>query len=128
MDAGSRWLAPGALALTVAVMVSVVVVRPGAAPGQVIGAGLASYSEQGLAFEYPAAWKANEIDLGMHYQTVLAYIASASASGTMTCGTDYIPGAGGTCDQHLTFGPDSVVIKVSEWDGPPTLTGSWPGP
>ncbi|HEX5467282.1 MAG TPA: hypothetical protein VFW92_11475 [Candidatus Limnocylindrales bacterium] len=91
--------------------------QPGSAPPS----GLAHYSGQGLSFAYPAAWKVHELDLALHYEDVLAYLGSGS--GTMTCGSDYIPGAGGTCDQQLMLGPDSVVIKVSRMDGPPTPHG-----
>ncbi|MGH2468235.1 MAG: hypothetical protein ACRDGL_11005 [Candidatus Limnocylindrales bacterium] len=121
----SPWLGPGLVVLAAAVVAAVIVVRPGGGlpgtePGT--GSGLATYSAQGLSFSYPAGWKNTELDLTLHYETVLAYMGSGS--GTMTCGSDYIPGAGGTCDEQIRLGPDSVVLKVSLLEGPPTPHGT----
>lgn len=96
----------------------------GGLPNAAGGVAAPIYSQQGMSFSYPSGWHVNEVDLALHYQTVLSYLASPGASGTMTCGADYIPGAGGTCSQHLTLDPDSVVIQVSLSEGPPTPSGT----
>lgn len=128
MIARRRSIGLAPLAMAAAVVAAVIVIRPGGSAPRAgsggDGSGPLTFSAQGLSFRYPNGWQAHELDLALHYQTVLTYLASPGASGTMTCGADYIPGAGGTCAQHLTLGPDSVVIKVIVSEGPPTPSGT----
>jgi hypothetical protein len=82
---------------------------------------LSTFRDQGLAFTYPASWQLTSLNLPLHYEEILAYLGSGT--GSFTCGTDYIPGAGGTCNESLSVPPGAVELKVSAWDGPPTPSG-----
>jgi len=90
---------------------------PGATPG-----GLAHFDRDGLAFDYPASWKASVSGLNMHYVTILDFVGTGSAMATCTALT---PGpndkfiSGTECGAHLTVGAGQVVVQVSRQDGPP---------
>jgi hypothetical protein len=75
----------------------------------------------GLSLAIPADWNVTSPNLELHYETVLAYVGTGD--GSMSCGSDYIPGLGGTCAQTLNLPVNSVVVKVSSWDGPPAPRG-----
>ncbi|HEY7937730.1 MAG TPA: hypothetical protein VID26_11450 [Candidatus Limnocylindrales bacterium] len=75
----------------------------------------------GLSLAVPAGWKVTKQNLELHYETILAYVGTGT--GSMTCGSDYIPGLGGTCVQTLNLPANSIVVKVSSWDGPPDPKG-----
>ena len=63
----------------------------------------------------------SEVNIQLHYETVLAYLGTGT--GTMTCDKDFVPGLGiGKCTQSLDLPTDSVVVKLSAWDGPPRDT------
>lgn len=81
----------------------------------------AQFSEAGLHLSYPASWSARTVDLPLHYENVMAYVGSGS--GTMTCGSDFIPGLGGTCAEQFDLSPDTVVLKVTRASGPPSPDG-----
>jgi hypothetical protein len=84
-------------------------------------AGPAHFAQRGLAFDYPASWHVQKVDLALHYEYVVAYVGNGQ--GDFKCGADYIPGLGGTCKQTLVLPADSVEMKVSAWDGPPAAAG-----
>ncbi len=90
---------------------------PGTAPS-----GLAHFDRDGLAFDYPASWKASVSGLNMHYVTILDFVGTGSAVATCTALT---PGpnetfiSGTECGSDLTVGPGEVVVELSLQDGPP---------
>ena len=100
-------------------------VEPGRGGSATQGAGpspgAAQFSQGGLHFSYPADWSASTVDLPLHYENVMAYVGSGT--GTMTCGSDFIPGLGGTCSEQLHLSTNTVVLKVAQASGPPSPNG-----
>jgi hypothetical protein len=78
----------------------------------------------GLAFDYPAGWQSIPVERPLHYETILAFLTSGGATASETCGSDYIPGAGGDCSEDYALPVNSSVVKLSRWDGPPTRRGA----
>jgi hypothetical protein len=79
------------------------------------------FNSGGLAFSYPSTWHATTTNVLLHYEEVVAYLGTGG--GSFACGADYIPGAGGTCTEKVLLDPNSLVVKVSAWDGPPARDG-----
>jgi hypothetical protein len=82
------------------------------------------FSMAGLAFDYPAGWRSIPVERPLHYETVLAFLTSGGANASETCGSDYIPGAGGDCSEDYALPVNSSVVKLWRWDGPPTQRGA----
>jgi hypothetical protein len=80
------------------------------------------FKSSGLALDYPSAWHVTYSGLALHYEQVIAFMGTGD--GSLTCGSDYIPGLGGTCAEKYALPANSVVVKVSVWDGPPTPKGA----
>lgn len=80
------------------------------------------FSSAGLGFTYPSTWHISQSGLALHYERILAFVGTGD--GSMTCGSDYIPGLGGTCNESYSLPANSVVVKISVWDGPPTPAGA----
>jgi hypothetical protein len=116
---GARFASVVALAavLVVAAIGVAPVLRGSANPGAVSSRIVAD----GLSFAIPSGWHATQMNLELHYETVLAYVGTGD--GSMSCGADYIPGLGGTCTQTLNLSANSIVVKVSSWGGPPAPNG-----
>ena len=51
---------------------------------------------------------------------MVGFLASSGAAADETCGPGYVPGLGGDCSQDITLPTDSVVVRISLWDGPPS--------
>jgi hypothetical protein len=83
-----------------------------------------SFAADGLQMSVPAGWSISKPALVLHYETILGYLGTGR--GAMNCGSDFIPGLGGTCSETISLGQDDVVLKVSSWDGPPKPAG-WVG-
>jgi hypothetical protein len=101
--------------LVVSVMVLVIWFRPGGAPVPT------RFAASGISFDLPPTWHVDPSALQLHYETVLAFVGTGD--GSLTCASDYVPGQGGTCTEHHTLPANSIVVKVSAWDGPPTPVG-----
>ena len=80
----------------------------------------AHFHMSGLAFDYPAAWRTISVGRILHYETVIAFLASGTATADEPCGSGYVPGLGGDCSEDITLPANSLVVKVSAWDGPPS--------
>ena len=97
-------------------------VNPAASTPSVTSAPSGRLTIDGLSLAVPAGWKVTKQNLELHYETILAYVGTGT--GSMTCGSDYIPGLGGTCVQTLNLPANTIVVKVSSWDGPPGPSGA----
>jgi hypothetical protein len=76
------------------------------------------FARAGISLDYPASWTVTTEDHPAHYDSVLAFIGSGTAS--QSCGSDYIPGLG-ACDDVYEVGPDQVVLRVALINGPPPV-------
>lgn len=65
----------------------------------------------GFVLTYPAGWTLTKSDIWLHYEQIFGYVGTGT--GSMTCGSDYIPGAGGTCSEEIDPGLHGVEIKIS---------------
>jgi hypothetical protein len=91
---------------------------PSAAPSKSAAAGTpGTFEAPGISLRLPAGWAVSPNDLPLHYEHVLAYVGTGT--GSMKCGADFVPGLGGTCSESVTLGPDTIVVRISAWDGPP---------
>jgi hypothetical protein len=85
---------------------------------------LAHFDRDGLAFDYPASWKASVSGLNEHYGTILDFLGTGS--GLATC-APITPGpsdqfiSGTECGTYITIGPGQVVVELSRGGGPGTF-------
>ncbi len=89
-------------------------------------AALAHFEADGLAFDYPAAWRLSPSGLNEHYVTVLGFLGTGSASAAckqMTPGPSDTFISGATCQTNVKLDPGQVVVELLRSDGPPR-----PGP
>jgi hypothetical protein len=94
----------------------------GPSAGSDIAAGsLARFDRDGLAFDYPASWKASVSGFNLHYETILDFLGTGS--GLATC-TAITPGpsdkflSGTQCGADLNVGAGQVVVELSLEGGP----------
>jgi len=95
-----------------------------AAPSAQPATSLAHFDRDGLAFDYPASWKASVSGLNEHYVTILYFLGTGS--GLATCAA-ITPGpsdqfiSGVQCGTDIKVGPGQVVVELSRQRGPPGL-------
>jgi hypothetical protein len=111
-------LATACMLLVLAALIAPMIYRPGSGG---IGSTI-QFNSAGLGLNYPSSWHASQSGLMLHYERVLEFIGTGE--GSITCGSDYVPGLGGTCAERYVLAANSVVVKVSVWDGPPTPGGA----
>jgi hypothetical protein len=71
-----------------------------------------------LSFTYPTGWTITPVDHLKHYETVLAFLTSSTASASESCGPDYMPGMGSGCTDSYALPAGGVVIRFSTLDLP----------
>lgn len=107
----------GTTATVVAVLLAALLLRP--APSE-LGAGAASqtahFAAAGIALDYPASWTLTRANNPAHYESVIAFIGSGSAS--QSCPSNYIPGLG-ACDDVYDLPPNTVELRIATVSGPP---------
>jgi hypothetical protein len=86
--------------------------------------GLSLATIAGVSFDYPTGWTLTPVGHLKHYEDVLAFLTSPTATASESCGPEYIPGAGGGCTDLYTNPAGSVVIRLSSWGGPPMPSGA----
>ena len=79
-------------------------------------AGTSHFAAPGIAFDYPAAWNATQLDTQFHYETVVGLLGSGQFA--EACPSDAQPGQMNTCTERVSLSPGKVVVQVSTWQLP----------
>jgi hypothetical protein len=114
--AGVYVAAVAALALVVAVIAVPRALPSTGSSSSATSAAPERFQAPGISFDLPKSWVISPNDLPLHYEHVLAYIGTGA--GSMKCGSDFLPGLGGTCTETVTLAPNTIVVRISEWNGP----------
>ena len=122
MARGNR-LAGLALSVLLAAGCAASAVPSASAPSAPASGGLVHGTLGALSFDYPASWSLTPVGHPKHYENVLAFLSSPAASASESCGPGYIPGGGGDCADAYSIPAGGVVVRLSQWDGPPAPDG-----
>lgn len=81
-----------------------------------------AFSAGGISFSVPASWHTEVIDQWFHYEHLLGY--AGDGAWALACPAGAAQGQFNTCVVKTTLAPNTVVVRVSEWNGPPTPAGA----
>ena len=94
----------------------------GPTPPSDTSSGLATFHEDGLVFDYPAAWRPFRYEMVSSFSNLIVYLATVDVPDPCTRTANSI-----ACDQTFRLAPNSIVVSVSGrgfpgfniLDGPP---------